>query len=213
MNALSNSQTSGKQKGGRVRGTPTPIGVKGGCPSPPIIPRTISAVDKIKDGIKKLSKQERKEVRDYLSLLDKNALADKKIDQTATRDEDMWADQLYQCVQNALGSDRVSANRSSAALLLLRKSYCVVERFLHDAKIYSDKSYERNAIYLLLANLLVKYSRSLAGKVGLPVSIKFTVQQIEKIPALFDLAYPGYLESGLASMVIYQFINPPAKEE
>ncbi len=64
------------------------------------------------------------------------------------------------------------------------------------------QSVQRKGLYNLLAKLLVAHSKSLAGFVDSPLSAKFVCGQSHMLPGLFENAWPGYLESGLAMRVV-----------
>lgn len=124
----------------------------------------------------------------------------------------MWADSLEQLLGQALGSPPAPRMRPPTILGSLRDSYKAVELFVQAAGLFRTASYDRKATYNLLAGLVVEYAKQLAAKIGAPLSFKFVLQNVEKLPALFDRAYPGYVASGLASIVINQLLKSQTKE-
>lgn len=213
-----NSTSAGDKGRTGIRNTPpTPLGVKGGCISPSDR-FTVQGhgIETIKKLCRDLSPSQRKEVRDYITYLDKeekqNLLASSRTGQSLSRDEEMLADSLEQSLAEALGTPRQAHNRPAAILGSLRDCYAIVEAFVQATGLSRSKSYERKALYNMLAGMLVDYSRQLATKIGAPLSFKFVLQNSAKMPALFDLAYPGYAASGLAGIVADRLLQHQPKE-
>lgn len=60
---------------------------------------------------------------------------------------------------------------------------------------------DRQAVYNMLADLLVQHAKELARYTGAPFSVKFIANLAQNISGVFDAAFPGYLEAGLAHVV------------
>lgn len=195
---------------------PHPFRGKGCIPSCTLLPVQRNDVEKIKELCRALDVRQRKEVRDYIAYLDKEQkqilLTSTRTGQSLSRDEEMLADSLEQLLAEALGTPRQARHRPAAILASLRDCYATVEAFVQAAGLSRNKSYDRKALYNLLAGMLVDYSRQLAAKIGAPLSFKFVLQNTDKIPALFDRAYPGYAASGLAGIVVDQLLQNQPKE-
>jgi len=168
-------------------------------------------VDEMKLLAQKLSTLGRKEIKDYLSLLDRESkLAHRsgvKPSQVMARDEAMWVTSLLETLAVATTGSRSHSRPSDSVLTQLQDSYAPVALFMKSAGLYRDKSYERKAVYEFLANLLVSYASTLAHKVGVPLGPRFVLQNLDKLPGIFDASFPGYCEAGLAWMVVGKLLQ------
>ena len=212
--------SAGEIEGGKERNPPTPLGVKGGFPSHPVYTSQENYVEKVKELCRGLDVRQRKEVRDYISYLDREhnqaSLLSVRTSQSLTRDEEMWADSLEQSLAFELGTPHRTAQvrlyRAPATLSSLKDSYAIVHAFVQGTGMVKSMSYHRKALYEMLAGLVVTYSKQLAAKIGAPLSFRFVLQNVDKLPALFDRAYPGYAQAGLACIVVQQLLKPQPKE-
>lgn len=208
-----NSKNVGENQGrDGMEPTPHPFRGKGGVvPSRPLLPVQDNYVEKVKELCRGMDVRQRKEVRDYISYLDKEQrqakITDSRNGQALERDEGMWSDSVEAILAEALGSSTNFRNKSPAILGSLRDSYSIVHEFVQVSALDAAMSYNRKVIYNLLAGLLVEYCKQLAAKIAAPLSLKFVLGQSEKIPALFDRAYPGYVQAGLAGIVLKQIIQ------
>lgn len=158
--------------------------------------------------IRKLSTLERKEAKDLISLLDREAKlvtrSGLKPSQIMARDESMWVSSLLEALTLATIGSRLHSRPSDRVLATLQDSFAPVALFVKSSGLHRTKSYERKAVYDMLAEMVVSYSCTMANHVGVPLGPRFILQNIDKIPGLFDRAYPGYAEAGLAGMVLDQ---------
>lgn len=172
--------------------------------------------EKLKKELDGLSASQLKEVKDYLSLLIQSKASDTRSglrpSQKLTRDENLWLDSLHLKLSEATGISSSNPLVASGHDRTRTASFELAEAFLKDAGIWQKESYARKAVYDLLAGLLVAYAKQVTHKLKIPLGMKFVLQNTDKLPELFDLAYPGYLQSGLARMVIAGHLNPPPKE-
>jgi len=211
-----NPKAVGENKGRDGMEPTHPFRGRGGVPSRTILPVRGNDVEVVKGLCRTLDVRQRKEVRDYIAYLDKEQgqanLLSARAGQALERDEEMWADSLEQTLGEALGSPPSARKRSPAILGSLRASYAVVGAFVQALGIVQPVSYNRKVLYNLLAGFVVEYAKQLAAKIGAPLTFKFVLQNVEKLPALFDRAYPGYAQAGLACIVVEHLINPKPKE-
>lgn len=211
------TETVGENKGRDGMEPTHPFRGRGGVPSRPLLPVRGNDVEVVKGLCRALDVRQRKEVRDYIAYLDKeqkqNLLTSTRTGQSLERDEEMWADSLEQLLGEALGTPPSARHRSAAILGSLRDSFAVVQAFVQAAGLMQQVSYNRKVIYNLLAGFVVEYSKQLAAKIGAPLSFKFVLQNVERLPALFDRAYPGYVQAGLACIVADQIINSQPKKD
>lgn len=147
-----------------------------------------------------LSDKERKE------LLDRLTLAKMQSKQTTERDRDvaMWVESVYSRLvavsrgYGAAGVGIVVVKR----LLTAPSAWAPVADFMHAAKFDSAQVVERQAVYNLLAELLVSYTQNIARHTGAPFSAKMTANCTTHISSLVEAAFPGYARAGLLSLVV-----------
>lgn len=198
----------------RTPPTPTPtisrLGRGGGSPG---LDTSRAEIERVKESLKQLSASELKEVRDYASLLAQNSASDSrsglKPSQILSREENIWLSRLHFHLSRATGISSSPPIVAPGRDRSLGASFEFVEAFLKQAGIWQKETYSRVAVYDLLADLLVRHARQLAHKVQAPLGMKFVLQNTNKLPELFDLAYPGYLPAGLARMVISKHLQSP----
>lgn len=198
--------------GGVVGGTPPLLGVGGSHHHTPSQRETSSdLVEQMKRMGKQLTKTQRKEVRDYLSLLDKDLVLKEKTDlrpsQLLSRDDEIWRDSCLVKLAGVMGLSTTTMSLSFGPVSGLNSGIDKVQSFVKEAGLHKNASYERKAVYNLLADLLVNYCKGLAGKIDAPLGPKLIFNNADKIPALFDCAYPGYLQSGLAGMIVDRYLT------
>ena len=157
-----------------------------------------SEVGDFVERLKKMSTKDRKAVLD--SLLLEQQLSDGP---KANRDLDMWAEAVHREFTQRLGS----ADGGLVGPALVRKAVAVgtswapVQAFMETSKLQELPVVERQRAYYMLAELVVRHALGVARHTGIPLSVKLVSQCTGNLPGLFDNAYPGYLEAGLAKMV------------
>ena len=138
-------------------------------------------------------------------LLDRVA-ARQLLDQSskrADRDIAMWAAAAYDAFCSAIGGPGAAGVGPVIArrLLGVASAWQPVEQFMAAAKLQELPVVDRQAVYYMLADLLVEQTRSIARYTGAPFSVKLMSTVVVNIAGLFDSAFPGYLEAGLARVV------------
>lgn len=158
----------------------------------------------IKKDVQSLTLDQQKELLDLLSL---NLRNQKKSTGTA-RDLDLWEMAVLENVEKILGSVPPRIPRKGELWMLLKESYEDLRKFIQAAKCTDLNSIEKRAFYSYLGKLLVRSAQATCSHINIPFSIKFTLQQSKNIPALFDAAFPSYIESGYVKIVVKQlFFN------
>lgn len=148
-----------------------------------------------------LTKSQRKELLDQLAL--SNQLSSKANDD---RDLDMWATAVQTALAEVVGSE-VGGNYGVLIVKrLLGSTSCwrPVEGFMISSKLSDLRVVERQAIYFMLAKLLVDHASYIAKKSGAPLSPKLVGACVGSLPGVFEQNFPGYLAAGLAPLVAKQ---------
>lgn len=136
-------------------------------------------------------------------LLDHLALQAQTAPSASERDVDMWSVAIHEALQHALGE----AGGALGGPILVKRvvgspsSWKPVDAFMRASKMADLQVRERQSVYGLLADLLVKHARYVARKSGAPLSPKLVGNCTGSISGVFDAAFPGYLEAGLAPIV------------
>ena len=74
-------------------------------------------------------------------------------------------------------------------------------QFLQQSGLSACTVNERQQAYHILAELVVQHARYVARKSGAPLSPKLVANCMPNLPGVFEDAFPGYLEAGVAAMV------------
>lgn len=148
----------------------------------------------------KLSPTQRQELLDHLAL---SAQTPHRADAGQDRDVEMWSQALARGLQHALGaSDGVpGGSMLFRRLVAPATAWKPIADFLTTSKIGDLTVAERQAAFDLLAELVVTQALKIARRSGAPISPKFVVNCTSNIAGVFDSAFPGYLEAGLAHIV------------
>lgn len=77
-----------------------------------------------------------------------------------------------------------------------------VADFMQSAGFADLKVVERQSVYMLLADLLVKYAKGIARHSNVPLSPKLVGNCVANLAGVFDQSFPGYLEAGLAHVIV-----------
>lgn len=122
------------------------------------------------------------------------------------RDLDMWATAAYEGLVQELGHEAgaqvgpILVKRSLAA----PSAYAPVAAFMVNSGLSLQPVTKRQAVYMMLAKLVIQNAKFIARKSGAPMSAKLIASCAANISSLFDNAFPGYLKSGLAHIVATQ---------
>lgn len=144
-----------------------------------------------------LTPDQRRELLARLSL-DANS---KQVEQV--RDVDMWAEAVFR----ALHKDGMDAVMVSAGPALVKRTvgtpqaWRPVSEFMDSSRLATLKVTERQSVYGMLARLVTEHARKVARRSGVPMSMRLVGNCAGNVAGLFDNAFPGYLNSGLALIV------------
>lgn len=124
-----------------------------------------------------------------------------------SRDVEMWAGALHAALQDALGGalGATVGVMTFKTLVAPSKAWQPMSEFMRRSRIGEAQVVERQAMYNLLAELVVSYARKIAKHTGAPLTAKFLVNCSSNIAGVFDAAFPGYLAAGLAPVVARRF--------
>lgn len=124
----------------------------------------------------------------------------------ADREIGMWSVAVYEAYCAAVGVGGAAGVGPLVVRRLLGAStpWSAVQSFMTSSRLHELPVTDRQAVYVLLADLLVRHTRSLARHVGAPFSPKLLASCTSNISALFDEQFPGYVEAGLVKFVARQ---------
>mgnify|MGYP003507604151 len=149
--------------------------------------------------VNKMTVAERKQLLDHLAL---GMQVSKKESGKINRDLDMWLSAVVDALDSILKTGGTSVPSLGVVKRLHSAQWPPVEQFMIGSKLMEMKVLERQAVYKLLAKLLVDHAHYVAKKSGAPLSTKLVFNCINNLPGLFDGAFPGYLACGMAKAVI-----------
>jgi hypothetical protein len=178
-----------------------------------VFPRARSGedqVDEVMGLLDQLSPEARKTILAKLSLA--NITKSPQIGQE--RDLDMWAHAVYESLGDALGGAGAGLVGPAMIKRILAApgSWKAVTEFMRVSRMDQVKVTERQAIYRMLADLVVGNARYISGRSGVPLSPKLVSTCSVNIAGIFDQAFPGYLASGLAFIVAKRLLAPVITE-
>lgn len=145
-----------------------------------------------------LSPTERKELLAKLSLASQTKLGEE------TRDIDMWAQAVYDGLVSVIGADGEGVPGPTVVkrLLAVPTAWAPVSSFMRASKMDQVTVSQRQSAYHMLANLVIENARYVARTSRIPLSPKLVGNCASNITGIFDQAFPGYLQSGLAHIVV-----------
>lgn len=188
------------QKAGETK-PPTPTLPRKGRGVGVVPPCNPGLVEEMKTKAKLLSKQERKELADYLHYLALPTNRNTAAPDTATRAEVLWGDAVAEELFKLVGGGPKTFPPTAALVTLRRQVWAGIDSFIRDAGIPAHSSIEKISAYRVLARLLVLHAQGTADHVGAPLTVKFVLERASNMAAVFDAAFPGYLGSGMAARV------------
>lgn len=204
VDAQKHSQT------GAVGDTPTPPPLRGGdgggvvpASSRPNEQVPENNVDRILAATKNLTAKERQELLDQLAL---SAQMTRKADQD--RDLDMWAAAVYEVLVSSPGARGESGYGQMVVKRLLAPTaiWRPVQEFMAYSKLQELKVPERQSVYMLLAELLVRHAREVSERSGAPLGPKLVGNCTGDIRGVFEKSFPGYIRNGLAKIAARQLV-------
>lgn len=159
-------------------------------------------VEEIKQKLRELNRKQRKQLLDYLLYLDKEKLPELAQD----REILAWGDSVVGKLRIHLPSLSPQIVINPGVLKSLQDSLVPVQTLFKSSGLCLDTIYKRKAAYDLCAGLLVSHAKQLAAHVKAPLTVRFVLQRAPDLPGLFNSAFPGYLQAGLASKVFDQML-------
>lgn len=194
------SGRSGKS-GGRDL-VPLPFRGKGGTPSslPTSGANNQTRVEEVKKVIQGLDPKGRKEIKDYLMLLETQTTNRTDYD----RQLEIWNASCGKFLIMVLPGAHIHIAKSSKLAEASRASHQQALAFLDAAGFTGINMLERKGMYDLLAKLLADRAKHIAAKTTAPLSLLLLFQQTKDLAGLFESNFPGYLASGLAGRVLDQ---------
>ena len=203
-----------KQRRGVITGPPSPPPKgRGGVPVGPLFPalskkeekekHSTDALASVLDQVNQLTPEQQKELLANLAL--KSQTAPSKHD----RELEMWLVAVYGGLEEAIGGGGrgLSGPANVKRLLASSSSWGSVKNFMQTSNLASLSVTERQSIYVLLAKLVIDNARWISRKAGMPMSAKLVANCAVNVAGIFEQAFPGYLESGLALLVARQLIS------
>lgn len=144
-----------------------------------------------------LTPDQRRELLARLSL-DSNS---KHMEQA--RDVDMWAEAVFRALHGS-GGESVMVSAGPAVVkrtVGAPQAWRPVSEFMDSSRLATLKVTERQSVYGMLAKLVTDHARRVARRSGIPLTIRLVGNCAGNVAGLFDNAFPGYLDSGLALIV------------
>lgn len=196
------SRTSGSPKEKRAGNNPPPppLPLRGG-EGRGVLPR--DAVEGIVEQARSLTRDELRQLLAKLSLLATEQVG------RSDRDLDMWAGSVY----DGLVSLNGGSARGLVGPALFKQALASAAAWHPVTGLMSSAGYdklsvtERQAIYRMLAGLLLRHAAYLNRERSVPISPKMLASCCANITSLFDNAYPGYLRSGVALVIAKALIR------
>lgn len=181
--------------------TPPPTPLKGGWVGVGCLPMPAekqNKVDTLLDLTKDLSPAERKE------LLARLSLEGQTLKTGETRDIDMWVGAVYDGLVEATGhqGEGVPGPAAIKRVLAIPTAWAPVSSFMRASKMDKVTVTQRQSAYHMLANLVIENARYVSRTSRIPLSPKLVGNCASNITGIFDQAFPGYLQSGLAHIVV-----------
>lgn len=118
----------------------------------------------------------------------------------------MWAEAVY----DALVALNGGSGRGLPGPALIKRAmgqgsaWSSVAGFMESSKYDALKVVERQAIYQMLAKLLLEHAQDISEHTGAPLTPKLLATCCSNITAIFNRAFPGYLRAGLGLIVARQ---------
>lgn len=178
-------------------------GVGGVCaPLKGATPPTISpGREDVKKVFLQLSKEEQKKLLDEVAADQLLAMSGQP---SKARDLAMWAEAVHKALEDVIGTGAVDAPGVGLLKRLLGASaaWGPVDQFMQTSRLQEAPVQERQHIFHTLATLLVARAQQVARHSGAPLGPKLVCNCTINISGIFDAAFPGYVASGLARMVV-----------
>jgi hypothetical protein len=150
--------------------------------------------------IDSLSPQQQKQLLDLLALKASTP------DAGEARDLEMWSGAIYDALQKALGH----AGGAMGGPLAVKRScgapsaWAPVRDFLNASGLAKLEVRHRLSTYRVIADLVVAHASRVSKRTGAPLSPRLVCNCMGSVAGIFNAAFPGYLEAGLACVVARQ---------
>lgn len=143
---------------------------------------------------------------DKKTLLAHLALDAQKQASAPDRDRDMWSRAVY---EELLGAFNREGGAAQGAVLVKRSlttssAWAPIESFMQSNHLDALTVVQRQAIYVLLAKLLVESAQFISRRGRAPLSAGLVGSCAVNIASIFDTAFPGYISAGLVHLVAKQ---------
>lgn len=183
---------------GKERGI-YPPSIEGGNKSPSQTPTPAGSVsvESVMESMAGLSVAELKQVLAHVSLLVSQP------DPGQLRDKDMWSQSVWDAAVAAFGGSGggLPGPLVFKRILAAPAAWEPVNEFMADSKLATLTVTERQAVYNLLAKLVLRSAQYVSRERDVPMSPKLLASCAHNLRSLFDQAFPGYLRAGLACVV------------
>ena len=196
--------------------TPVRGGVSGGAHACEASRPLRSTFNKLEHATKQNDMQRVSELLADLPLADQRVLLDQlalnsqlTASARGNRDLDMWSEGIRGALEDAIGV----AGGEAYGLMLCKRTlgatacWRPIEAFMRSSGLLDLDVVERQAVYNLLAELVVDAAGFSAKRSGAPLSLKLAAQHSGQVNGIFERAFPGYLAAGLAPVVARQSIR------
>ena len=140
----------------------------------------------------------------FKQLLAKLALANQNTSEHSDRDVDMWASAVHDRLCMAVGGsgEGVAGPAVIKRVVGSPTSFGAVQSFMRLSKLAELTVTERQAAYSILAKLVIDHARYVSRESHVPMSPKLVSNCSTNITGIFQQSFPGYVESGLAKLVV-----------
>lgn len=157
--------------------------------------------DDIDAFLAKLTREQKQEMLDRFAL--------ENVKGAGGRDLDMWSASVARALEDAIGG---SGREAYGQLLCKRQlgsssTWAPIEAFMRTSGLSDLVVVERQAVYNLLAELIVDAAKYNARRSGAPLSLRLTASHTGQVNGIFERAFPGYVAAGLAYVVAKQSLR------
>lgn len=155
------------------------------------------------DRLLALPKQQRRAALDRLAL----SLMEESGER---RDSEMWSAAVSSALEGRLGRQGSAAYGPLLAKRVVGApaAFKPVASFVEEARLDEMTVVRRQQAMNLLAELVVESASQVGRAKGIPLSLGLVAGCAANVRAIFDQAFPGYLESGLAGIVFGRTSSP-----
>lgn len=137
-------------------------------------------------------------------LLARLSLTNQTLASGEVRDVDMWATALHDSLVSSVGGsgEGVAGPAVIKRLVASPSAWGPVSSFMKASTLAELNVTERQAAYMMLARLVIDNARGVAKHSRIPLTTKMVINCSSNITGIFQQSFPGYIESGLAKLVV-----------